>query len=252
MIDAADLLLYRSRFTTERHLEKDYLQTLLLAELYSRLSEEMVFKGGTALQKVYGLDRFSEDLDFTYNGNDIGTAVRMLDNAVSVFGEQYSLSMRKVPESKDSVTVELRNIHGPLYPVSGQSHIIKLDISTRESVLLPPDLKYISPVYRDMKRFSVYVMNISEIFAEKVRSILTREKARDIYDLYFMLKQRNVASDPALIRKKLSGGEARFSSGALIRKIRSLGAAAWKSELSETVPDLPDFKTVAAYTSKNI
>lgn len=45
--------------------EKDYVQHVFLAALYSVSATEFVFKGGTALQKAYGLDRFSEDLDFT-------------------------------------------------------------------------------------------------------------------------------------------------------------------------------------------
>ena len=49
--------------------ERDYLQHLLVALLYSR-SQELVFKGGTALRMVYKGNRYSEDLDF--NGpNDV-------------------------------------------------------------------------------------------------------------------------------------------------------------------------------------
>jgi hypothetical protein len=43
--------------------ERDYLQYLLLFSLYSR-SQELVFKGGTALRIVYKGNRYSEDLDF--------------------------------------------------------------------------------------------------------------------------------------------------------------------------------------------
>ena len=48
--------------------EKDYLQHLFLRELYSTVGTELVFKGGTALQKAYGLHRFSRDLDFNLKG----------------------------------------------------------------------------------------------------------------------------------------------------------------------------------------
>src|SRR3989344_4624152 len=47
--------------------EKDYLQDMMLFSLYSNLGKELVFKGGTALYKMYKLNRFSEDLDFTLN-----------------------------------------------------------------------------------------------------------------------------------------------------------------------------------------
>ena len=45
--------------------ESDYLQHILLLLLSRRAGNWLVFKGGTALQKAYGLNRFSDDLDFT-------------------------------------------------------------------------------------------------------------------------------------------------------------------------------------------
>ena len=45
--------------------EKDYLQHIILSRIYSRINSQLVFKGGTSLQKCMGLNRFSEDLDFT-------------------------------------------------------------------------------------------------------------------------------------------------------------------------------------------
>jgi len=47
------------------YIEKDYWVTFVLYNLYkSSLSKEIVFKGGTALSKCYGLiERFSEDID---------------------------------------------------------------------------------------------------------------------------------------------------------------------------------------------
>lgn len=44
--------------------EKDYFQEIILFILYREFGRELVFKGGTALTKCYGFDRFSEDLDF--------------------------------------------------------------------------------------------------------------------------------------------------------------------------------------------
>lgn len=51
-------------------IEKDYYVTLVLREL-SRRIKGMVFKGGTSLTKCYQvLDRFSEDIDISYNASD--------------------------------------------------------------------------------------------------------------------------------------------------------------------------------------
>lgn len=51
-------------------IEKDYYVSLVLREL-SRRIKTLVFKGGTSLTKCYQvLDRFSEDIDISYNASD--------------------------------------------------------------------------------------------------------------------------------------------------------------------------------------
>jgi predicted nucleotidyltransferase component of viral defense system len=45
--------------------EVDYFQQIVLFIIYSKISKRIIFKGGTALQKCYLLERFSEDLDFS-------------------------------------------------------------------------------------------------------------------------------------------------------------------------------------------
>src|SRR3989344_4614364 len=48
----------------KEHIEKNYFQDLLLFYLFKK-TNKFVFKGGTALYKIYGFPRFSEDLDFS-------------------------------------------------------------------------------------------------------------------------------------------------------------------------------------------
>ena len=51
----------------DRTIEKDYILTWVLHAISnSPLNDQMVFKGGTAIKKMYIPEyRFSEDLDFT-------------------------------------------------------------------------------------------------------------------------------------------------------------------------------------------
>jgi predicted nucleotidyltransferase component of viral defense system len=65
MLTRNDLLPYKEATGFNLgQIEKDYVQHLFLMNLYRRVGDEIAFKGGTALQKTYGLNRFSEDLDF--------------------------------------------------------------------------------------------------------------------------------------------------------------------------------------------
>lgn len=46
--------------------EKDYVLTAILQRIYtSEFRDRLVFKGGSALHKLYLFQRFSVDLDFT-------------------------------------------------------------------------------------------------------------------------------------------------------------------------------------------
>ena len=64
---------------------------------------------------------------------------------------------------------------------------MRLEFSLREEVLEEPEVVFHSPGYPDIVPFSISVMSLPEILAEKVRAVMTRNKARDVYDLWFLL-----------------------------------------------------------------
>jgi len=93
-------------------IEKDYLQHLFLLFLSRYLKDEMIFKGGTALQKAYGLNRFSEDLDFTLIKNfNIDELMNKIKEDIRNFGFEIEYHLIKNNISKN---YRLR-IKGPLY-----------------------------------------------------------------------------------------------------------------------------------------
>jgi predicted nucleotidyltransferase component of viral defense system len=69
---------------------------------------------------------------------------------------------------------------------------VRIDISTRESLIYRQISKNITPPYPDIMPYLINTMDPREIAAEKIRAILTRESARDLYDLYFLLRSRNL------------------------------------------------------------
>jgi len=53
---------------SQKLLEKDYHLTMILQKISEKKIKNLVFKGGTCLNKCYlGFYRLSEDLDFVYN-----------------------------------------------------------------------------------------------------------------------------------------------------------------------------------------
>ncbi|MFH1106298.1 MAG: nucleotidyl transferase AbiEii/AbiGii toxin family protein [Candidatus Micrarchaeota archaeon] len=171
--------------------EKDYLQHAFLASLYSVSEREFVFKGGTALQKAFGLDRFSEDLDFTLVGKP-QNAQALIQAAVADFGKFAEADSSKDQETADSFSVKLK-AKGPLFGGSERSsQTILLEVSKREVLLKAPAARRVVPPYADLRAYVALCMDLDEQLAEKVRAIMTREKARDVYDAWFLVRKKAV------------------------------------------------------------
>lgn len=214
--------------------EKDYFQNVVLFILYRRYGNEMVFKGGTALKKCYGLPRFSENLDFTCARKM--NPLADIESGLKRLGVEFDKETSQYP---DGLKITLR-LNGPLYSGIRQS-LCKfiVDLSFRESVELAPIAKTIGRFMEEVPSFDVYVMQEKEILAEKIRAVMTRDKARDVYDLWFLL-EKGVPFDAGLVRKKLSFyGEkwdaGKFEEGLLSKK------PVWKTEMSGLVSSVPDF-----------
>ena len=88
-------------------------------------------------------------------------------------------------------------------------------------------------------------MNLEEIAAEKVASILERDKIRDIYDLYFLLFFKKVKYDESMVLEKMNRRGEEFDRNKLREKIRNASnLMKWTSELSYLVNPLPDNSSV--------
>jgi predicted nucleotidyltransferase component of viral defense system len=106
-----------------------------------------------------------------------------------------------------------------------------------------PDVIELDANYTDILPFFVLVMNKKEILAEKVRAILTRNRARDIYDLWFLLR-KGTRFDLRLVNEKLRYYEKVFEKDVFIERIKGKEDY-WQSELKPLViGKLPRFEAV--------
>ncbi|MFH1425444.1 MAG: nucleotidyl transferase AbiEii/AbiGii toxin family protein [archaeon] len=217
--------------------EKDYFQELILFILYQEFGKELVFKGGTALTKCYGFDRFSEDLDFTASKE--GNFEEIVSRGLKRYYLDFNVESDK---GVDSLKVVYR-IRGPLYINQPNSACkIILDISVREKVLLEVDVRKIGLQIEEIPVFDVIVMCEREIFAEKVRAIITRNKARDLYDLFYLIK-KGVKIDIGLVNRKLDYYSMKFNLTNFRKSVNSKEVI-WDKELKYLVDSYPDFNVV--------
>ena len=156
----------------------------------SPLGESLVFKGGTALSKLYFPDiwRFSEDLDFTAT-EQLPDIERTLESALADI------------EPESGISFEIRNVHTAGEPVEyvqfdfqydavlGQKNTTGLDITFDEPLVYP--IVDHDHAYEDVPAFSLPAYRIEEIFVEKLRSLFQRARARDYYDVYRLLEQES-------------------------------------------------------------
>jgi predicted nucleotidyltransferase component of viral defense system len=174
---------------------REYIQLIFLENLYAIThSDQIIFKGGTAIHLMYHAPRFSEDLDFTVlmGKLDFGQFIQKVFSTISLsyeitFKERKTLTGKRYLLTANSDTIK-------------NSTFINLDFSFRETVTYIEKSPLVTE-YPISVSSPVYYMGKDEIISEKIRAILTREKGRDIYDLWFLLANRG-SINPDLLSAK--------------------------------------------------
>lgn len=169
--------------------EKDYLLKLFLY-FYYKTFEDAIFKGGTCIKYLYGLPRFSEDLDFniTISPETFQKQINSTIKKINLIGiKPYFLKKEKF---KEAYTCEI-GFHGPLYQGTEQTrNKIRIDAGKRIGTIIPVEWKLIQSEYPETKQnFLVKVMNEEEILVEKIIALIERSKGRDLYDTWFLLEK---------------------------------------------------------------
>ncbi len=226
--------------------EKDQALTLVLGVLAQEpCAGDLAFKGGTALSKIYFEGcRLSEDLDFTAARDvldDLVDAAPRLLEAGRRAGVRLT-RVERVPGGKGGRTLKVRYEDMNLHP----NHVL-VQLSLRENVLLPAKPRPIRDPYRVVPTdVRMPTMDLREIAAEKIRSLFMRSQARDLHDLWFLLRQ-GVPVDSGLVGEKLGW----WKKGMAYRP-EELGprmdriAATWRRDLEPVLGQVPSFEAVAA------
>ncbi len=111
---------------------------------------------------------------------------------------------------------------GPLNTGQIDMAIVYVEMSRRESVLRKP-----IPVRLDYPAYQLPVknligMDLNEVGAEKIRAIITRHEAKDIYDLYHLIENKGIEFDQGMADRKLGYYGKRFSSELLLDKVSEM------------------------------
>jgi predicted nucleotidyltransferase component of viral defense system len=178
--------------------EKDYYLTVVLNNIESFLSDKIVFKGGTLLNKMYL--RLSEDLDFTYYRNGDLAARSQRSKAISPIREKMPAFLKALGLRSDNpegvgANSSTQYIFEIKYPslITAREESIKLEISLRQLPLDKPVHQVIKHFYQDpftgedlIPTNKVLSLSLTEAVAEKLKTAINRQHAaiRDYYDLW--------------------------------------------------------------------
>lgn len=221
-------------------LEKDYALSIALKEIsQSNLKGKFIFKGGTAIKKIYFANaRFSEDLDFTATK---ATAQEIESGLHFLFENRKILDVSFFGLSKEKTTAGLRLA---LKFTSALNHpqTIRFDISFRDNIVLKPVEMEVIDTY-SLGKSSAMVLQLEEIFAEKIQALLTRTVARDLYDTWYLFKN-NVKLNRQIVNKKFGFYNEEFDPGKLESKIIGFKAN-WNRDLQQFLKQVPDYETTA-------
>ena len=193
--------------------EKHYIQHIALNGI---AEEPLIFKGGTYLWFAHGLSRFSEDLDFTASEKISSSIAESVSDNLGLFGVENQIKYITNNETTLSFRISAK---GPLNTAKIDECIVYIEISKREQIL-----KKVLPVRLDYPSYSLPIktisgMSLEEVGAEKVRAILTRQKARDIYDLHYLISKKQIKFDENLTNSKLQYYNMKFSASLFIKSV---------------------------------
>jgi predicted nucleotidyltransferase component of viral defense system len=184
---------------------KEVLQEVVLAGLSKTdFFTHAAFYGGTALRIFYGMDRFSEDLDFsllaTDDTFDINKYLKPISEIVKSLGLNFEVSRKdKTMDSNiDSAFIKgnTRETLIAIYPNSADSS----RITHNEKIMIKFEVDVNPPMYAQTEikfrllpfPYQVRVYDQKSLFAGKIHAVIARSwknrvKGRDLYDYIFYL-----------------------------------------------------------------
>lgn len=136
---------------------------------FNRKGLPMVLKGGTALRLCYGLDRFSEDLDF-----DCAKSLNLESSIGAVFSQlgktKQLLRNPDISVTKDTQTVKRYRI------IYAEDINLKLETSLRGT-----------PNDDDLVELNgILTYKIERLIQQKLRALNGRTAARDLHDVIYL------------------------------------------------------------------
>jgi predicted nucleotidyltransferase component of viral defense system len=202
---------FLDKVATETGFIRDNLEKVFrLCEILQYLNEDRLFaghlvlKGGTAINlTVFDMPRLSVDIDLDFSKEcsreemlEIRTNIN--DNLLNfMFAQGYALSPNtKNPHSLDSWVFYFQNAVG-----NRDSIRIEINYSMRNH-LFPAEKRKINVEFLNIE-YEVNTLSVLELFGSKIKALIERTAARDLYDVRNMLKYNVIQEKKQNLLRKI-------------------------------------------------
>jgi len=186
---------------------KEVVQEIVLCGLSrSGFFKTAVFYGGTALRLFYGLDRFSEDLDFSLKVStpsfDFSEYLPILEKEIRSYGLNFRVEAKDKSTNSDIKSAFLKGntkehmlilfADEQLASSIGSGELIKVKFEVDTN---PPDYAAFEIKYRLLPiPYEITLYDMPSLFAGKIHAVICRAwknrvKGRDLYDYVFYLSR---------------------------------------------------------------
>jgi predicted nucleotidyltransferase component of viral defense system len=178
-------------------IEQDLVISRALIEMYNRpeIARGLIFRGGTALHKIYlhPPGRYSEDIDLVQrDAGPIGALVSVIRDALD-----HWLGTPSTKRGEGRFTLKYR-FETSFEPVIDAR--LKVEINTREHFSVHGFTKQKfaveNPWFSGSAKLTTY--EISELLGTKLRALYQRKKGRDLFDLWLGLGHPDTSIDDLL------------------------------------------------------
>lgn len=215
--------------TDKNNAVKEIIQEMVLCGL-SRTGffDNAVFYGGTALRIFYGLDRFSEDLDFSLRQIDKNFNLEdyfpVLEKEIQSMGLKMEIQSKEKSKESDIKSAFLKGNtveHMMLFRSTDEfinginpKEMIKINIEIDTN---PPDFATFENKFNLLPMpYQVGVYDMPSLFAGKLHAVIcrgyknkswqNRVKGRDLYDFVFYMKHNTILNLKHLNARLIQSG----------------------------------------------
>ena len=203
----------------ETNAMKEIIQEIVLSGLNrGGFFDEAAFYGGTALRIFYGLNRFSEDLDFALlkpNPNfDLSKYFSFIEKEVQAYGLNLTVSEKIKTKDSNVTSAFLKGdtkehilMFFPNENMQNTTSLKNIKIKFEVDINPPAGAKYEIKYKLLPSPHQVRLYDESSLFAGKIHAILCRNwqyrtKGRDLYDYVFYIS-KNAKVNIELVKEKL-------------------------------------------------